>query len=53
LAAAASGTPVAASTLEVAQLQRTLAMVMKENKALKEDVRHLREKLDQIKKFAA
>jgi hypothetical protein len=39
-------------TLEMAQLQRTLAAVAKENKALKEEVRTLREKLDHIKRIA-
>lgn len=49
---AASADPSKAPTLEVAQLQRTLALMLKENKALKEEVRVLREKLDQIKKIA-
>jgi hypothetical protein len=40
------------ATLEVAQLQRTLAAYVKENKALKEELRVLREKLDQIKRIA-
>ncbi|MBX3021974.1 MAG: hypothetical protein KF799_09885 [Bdellovibrionales bacterium] len=51
--AAATADPGKAPTLEVAQLQRTLALMLKENKALKEEVRGLRDKLDQIKKFAA
>jgi len=39
-------------TLDQAQMQRTLAMLVRENKALKEEVRILREKLDQIKRIA-
>lgn len=48
-----TNTAPAAAHADVGQLQRTLAMMIKENRALKEDVRHMREKLDQIKKFAA
>jgi hypothetical protein len=51
-AAAAHADPTKAPTLEVAQLQRTLAAMLKENKALKEEVRILREKLEQIRKIA-
>ena len=56
-AAAASGEPEAApvqqASGDVIQLQRTLGLMAKENKALKEEVRVLREKLDQIKKLSA
>ncbi|MGE0526956.1 MAG: FliG C-terminal domain-containing protein [Bdellovibrionales bacterium] len=45
----AAGTPV---TLDTAQLQRTLSAMLKENKALKEEVRTLRDKLEQIKRIA-
>lgn len=40
------------STLETAQLQRTLSLAVKENKALKEEVRLLRDKLEQIRRIA-
>jgi hypothetical protein len=46
-----NGAPVP-PTLEVAQLQRTAALLIKENKALKDEVRVLRDKLEQIKKIA-
>lgn len=38
---------------DIVQLQRTVGLMAKENKALKEEVRALREKLDQIKKLSA
>lgn len=41
------------ANLEVVQLQRTIAVLAKESKALKEENRALREKLEQIKRFAA
>jgi hypothetical protein len=37
---------------EVIQLQRTLAAIMKENKTLKDEVRAMRDKLEQIRKIA-
>ena len=37
---------------EVQHLQRTLALMVKENKTLKEELRNLRDKLDQIKRIA-
>jgi hypothetical protein len=39
-------------SLEATQLQRPLAILVKENKSLKEEVRVLREKLDHIKRIA-
>ena len=45
--------PDASASAEVYQLQRTLATVLKENKALKDEVRGLQVKLDSIKKLAA
>lgn len=39
-------------TLEIAQMQRTLAALVKENKILKDELRSLREKLDHIKRIA-
>lgn len=41
-----------AANAEVYQLQRTLAGVLKENKSLKEEVKGLQSRLDQIKKIA-
>jgi len=37
---------------EVQHLQRTLAIMVKENKTLKDEVHKLRDKLDQIKRIA-
>lgn len=52
-AAAAGGLgSVSGSGAEVIQLQRTLAAMMKENKTLKDEVRVMREKLEQIRKIA-
>ncbi len=42
----------AVPSAEVGQLQKTLGLVLKENKHLKDEVRILREKLDQIKRIA-
>jgi len=36
----------------VQHLQRTLAIMVKENKTLKDEVHKLRDKLDQIKRIA-
>jgi hypothetical protein len=50
-----SDTPAAAAqgqTADVYQLQRSLGLVLKENKQLKEEVRILRDKLEQIRKIA-
>jgi hypothetical protein len=41
-----------AQTADVYQLQRSLGLVLRENKALKEEVRTLRDKLEQIRKIA-
>lgn len=46
-------TPDANSSAEVYQLQRTLSTVLKENKALKDEVKSLHTKLDNIRKLAA
>lgn len=51
-ATAAAADPSKAPTLEMAQLQRSLALMLKENKALKAEVQTLRDKLDQIKRIA-
>ncbi len=40
------------STAEVGQLQRSLTVMAKENKTLKDEVKVLREKLDQIRRIA-
>lgn len=50
--AAPAGEPVAPGA-DVIQLQKTLGAIAKENKWLKDEVRALREKLDQIKKLTA
>lgn len=50
--AAAAADPSRAPTLEAAQLQRTLAALVKENKALKADLAAAQGKLEQIKKIA-
>lgn len=42
----------AAPSADVVQLQRTLGLALKENKTLKDEVRILREKLEQIKRIA-
>jgi hypothetical protein len=42
----------ASPLVDLGQLQKTLGHVLKENKTLKEEVRVLREKLDQIKRIA-
>ena len=42
----------AAPSADILQLQRTLGVILKENKTLKDEVRVLREKLDQIRKIA-
>lgn len=42
----------AANSAETAQLKQTAALLLKENKALKDEVRALRDKLDQIRKIA-
>lgn len=47
-----SAEPSAAPSAELGQLHRTLTVVLKENKTLKDEVRILREKLDQIKRIA-
>jgi hypothetical protein len=50
---AASGQPAApGQAADVYQLQRSLGLVLKENKQLKEEVRTLRDKLEQIRKIA-
>lgn len=45
-------TPASAQTADVYQLQKSLGLVLKENKQLKEEVRTLRDKLEQIRKIA-
>lgn len=50
--AAASPAGDASGGYELQHLQRTLACVVKENKTLKDEVRVLREKLEQIRKIA-
>lgn len=52
-AEAAVASPGASDSAEVYQLQRTLATVLKENKALKDEVRALQTRLEQIRKVAA
>lgn len=47
-----AATETAGNSENVLHLQRTLALIGKENKSLKDEVRILREKLDQIKRIA-
>lgn len=49
---ASAPAPATTATLEVAQLQRSLSLVLKENKTLKDEVRVLREKLETIRRIA-
>lgn len=49
---AAVAATAAVESADVLQLQRSLSGLLKENKALKDEVRILREKLDQIRKIA-
>lgn len=46
------GDPTKASNLEMARLQRTCGLLVKENKALKTELQFLRDKLEQIKRIA-
>jgi cell division protein FtsB len=58
LAAVASGQPAPAPAAhagggaDVLQLQKALATMVKENKTLKDEVKVLREKLEQIRRIA-
>lgn len=49
----AGASETTAAGADVIQLQKTLGIIAKENKWLKDEVRALREKLDQIKKLTA
>ena len=52
VAADAPPAPGGAPTADVYQLQRSLGLVLNENKKLKEELRTLRDKLEQIRKIA-